>query len=222
MAQDHPNVLEALRTGSIDVRKARTILDGVSHLDSETATSVVEAIVVAAPGMTTGQLQHRIQGLAIDADSESARRQYHEALTYRRVVSHQNPVGTANLSGLDLAPNKVAAITGRIHKMALRLKAAGDPRTMDQLRADIYTDLLLGKRALKTSKNRSGLHRKKAEGGGTITMHASMEALAGLSQKAAEIPGLGSVIADVAQQVLADHPNAEYRFKITGATERSV
>lgn len=216
LAEDHPSVLEALRSGQIDVRRARSILHGVSHLDSGTADRVVGQILPEARRLTTGQLHHRVQRLCIEADTEAVEKKYQQSLEERRLIASQNPVGTANLSGLDLAPNKVAAITGRIHKMALQLKTAGDTRSMNQLRADIYTDLLTGKRPVKPSKRHRLSNRKKTEGGGTITMHATIETLAGLSQEAAEIPGLGHVIADVARQVLADHPEAEYRHKITG------
>lgn len=212
--QRFPDVGEALSSGVIDVRRARVLVDNVGHLDSDTATTVVATALTEAPQLTTGQLRARIQKLCIEADTDQAKRRYEDRLAERKVVARINPEGTANLYGLDLAPNKVAAIRGRIQGMALRLKAGGDPRKMDQLRADIFEDLLLGKRPVKTAKKSSG-NRKKMDGGGTITMHATLETLAGLSEQTADIPGLGPVIADAARQVIEDHPNAEYRYKIT-------
>ena len=92
---------------------------------------------------------------------------------------------------------------GHIEALARRLKQAGDPRTMDQLRADIFMDLLLGKGA------------GQGAGGGVITMTADLETLADLADRAADIPGLGPLIADVARQTLEENSNAEFRYKIT-------
>lgn len=208
----YPQVWKALYQGHVDIRKARAIVDGVSHLNADTAGLVVEAVLNEAPDLTTGQLAARIQRLSVEVDPESARRKHQERLADRRITSNQNPVGTANLSGLDLAPNEVAAITGRIENEARRLKAAGDPRPIDQIRADIFTGLLPG-------RHLAGRHEK---GTGVITMTAGLETLARLSREAADLPGLGPVIADIAQQVLFEHPGAEYRYKITGPNGEKI
>lgn len=199
-----PQMFEALHEGRIDVRKAKAIIYGIAHLDIETADRVVDQILLEASGLTTGQLRARLQRLCIEADPEEAAKRYEDRLAERRVESRSNPEGTANLYGLDLPPNKVAAIQGHIEVMARQLKRSGDTRTLDQLRADIYIDQLLGRHHQKTSKT-----------GGVITMTASLETLAGLAEQAAEIPGLGPVISDIAQQVLEDHPDAELRYKIS-------
>ncbi len=201
-----PRVFQALHDGLIDIRKAKTVIYGVTHLDAGTAQVVVDEILEKAPHLTTGQIRARIQKLCIEADPEQAKKQYEERLAERRVESWSNPEGTANLHGLDLAPNKVAAIRGHLEMMVRQLKRSGDERTMDQLRADIYTDLLLGKQQAN--------HHNKG-GGGVVTMTATIETLTRLSQEAADIPGMGPVIADIAHQVLEDHPDAELRYKIT-------
>ncbi len=46
-------------------------------------------------------------------------------------------------------------------------------------------------------------------------MKVSMTTLAGLDEKAAEIPGMGPVIADVARQYADMHPRAEWQATIT-------
>jgi hypothetical protein len=63
------------------------------------------------------------------------------------MISELTTDGTANLMGLAFPPHRVAAISGQIEAIARRLKQTGDTRTMDQLRADIFLDLLLGKNA---------------------------------------------------------------------------
>ena len=57
---------------------------------------------------------------------------------------------------------------------------------MDQLRADVYLDLLLG--ADTNGK------------GGVVDIHVDLETLAGLSETPGELAGYGPVIADIARQ----------------------
>ena len=68
---------------------------------------------------------------------DRAKKRYDEAVAERRVESHSNPDGTADLCARQLPPHRVAAITERIHTLAKHLKRHGDERTIDQIRADI-------------------------------------------------------------------------------------
>ena len=198
-----PNLWKALHDGRIDLPKTRVMINRTSHLSTEAALDVVDQILPLASRLTTGQLGARIGKLCIETDPETAKKRYEQAVDKRRTGSELNPTGTANLYGIDLAPNKVAAIKGQIEARARALKLAGDPRKMDQLRADIFVDLLLGR------------HQGSRHGGGVITLTSDLETLARLAEKAADIPGLGAVIADIAEQVLIDHPDADIRYRIT-------
>jgi len=197
-----PQVWEALHSGAIDVRKARVIAQGTSHIPDETARDIADRILAPAATLTTGQLRARIQRLCVEADNDQAQKVYEQKVQERRIISELTPDGTANLMGLDLPPHRVTAISGQIDAIARQIKQAGDRRTMDQLRADVFLDVLLGK---KTGHKMSG---------GVITMTSSLETLASLADKAADLPGLGPVIADIARQVLVDHPDAELRYAV--------
>jgi hypothetical protein len=50
----------------------------------------------------------------------------------------------ATLAGYELAPHRVAAVMERLDAVAKAAKAGGDERSMDQLRADCFLDLLSG------------------------------------------------------------------------------
>jgi hypothetical protein len=196
-----PQVWEALSAGDLDVRRARTIEAGTAHLDADTARAVVAKIIEAAPRLTTGQLAARIRRCCIQADPGEAAKRYDEAVSERRTVSVANETGTANLYGLDLAPEKVAAVTNRINYLARSLKTRTEVRTMDQLRADIYLDLLLG--------------ADTAGKGGVVDIHVDLDTLAELSQTPGELGGYGPVIADIARQTTAKQKKGEWRYTIT-------
>jgi len=196
-----PQVWEALSAGDLDVRRARTIEAGTAHLEADTARLVVTELIDRAPGLTTGQLAARIRRSCIQADPEQAAKRYEDAVSERRTVSVANETGTANLLGLDLAPEKVAAVTNRINRLARSLKTKTEVRTMDQLRADVFLDLLLG--------------ADTAGKGGIVDIHVDLQTLAELSQSPGELAGYGPVIADIARQTTAKQKKGEWRYTIT-------
>ena len=205
-----PKVWALLDSGLIDVRRARTIVHGTTHLTVDTAREVVDRIIHRAPKLTTGQLAARIRRLCVETDPGEAKTRFEEALLERRVVSQASPDGTADLYGMGLPPERVAAITRFLDKTARSLKANGDPRSMDQLRADIYLDLLQGTQV--------GGGQQRA----MVDITVDLATLVGLDEKAAEIPGYGPVIADIARQVAQEQEKAEWRWAVTDHNNRVV
>ncbi|MFV1961275.1 MAG: DUF222 domain-containing protein, partial [Acidimicrobiia bacterium] len=139
-----PKVWSLLSQGRIDVRRARTIAHGISHLSEDTARNVVERIIDRAPNLTTGQLAARIRRLCIETDPEEAKTRYENAREERRVVIEATTDGTADLHAYGLPADRAAAISKKLNRLARNLKKRDGSRTMDQLRADVFTDLLCG------------------------------------------------------------------------------
>ena len=198
-----PRVWELLHAGMIDVRRAYILVDGTDHLTEETARQVVERIIEAAPKLTTGQLWARIRRLSVETDPEEAKTRYQEALSERRVVSQADVEGTASLFGLKLEPHRVTAVSRRINQIARDLKHGDDPRTLDQIRADVFLDLLAG-----VDLNTAGLLA-------TVDITVDLETLTGLTDHPGELAGFGPVIADIARQVTAEQEKAEWRWAVT-------
>jgi len=203
-----PRVAQALSTGSIDQRRARTLVDTTLHLPQEAARDVVDRVIDEAPDLTTGQLRARLQRLCLEVDPDDARDRYERAVEDRRVVAEPTNAGTANLLGLDLPPDRVAAATRRINALARSLRGTGEKRTMDQLRADVLLDALLGEQ----ERGSSGGARS------VIDIHVDLGTLAGLTDHPGELAGFGPVIADIARHVVDGQPDAEWRVTITDPT----
>jgi hypothetical protein len=85
------------------------------------------------------------------------------------VTAEPSVDGTAHLTGLDLPPHKVAAVTRRINSIARSLRGDGETRSMDQLRADVYLDLLQGTK-----------HQTKARG--VVHLTVDLDTLTGLTE----------------------------------------
>ncbi len=202
LKQRLPKVHTMLQDGLIDVKRARTIDHETCHLTIGTARGVVERIAGAAPDLTTGQLRARIKKLCIQADAEEAKKRYDRAVDRRRVIGEPTVEGTAHLTGLDLPPHKVAAITRRINTIAHSLRGNGETRTMDQLRADIYLDLLQGTRyQTKTT--------------GAVHLTVDLDTLTGLTEHPGELNGFTPIISDIARQIATDQTDSEWRYTVT-------
>ncbi len=196
-----PQVAAAFVAGLIDQRRARTIVWQTTHLDDDTARAVADRVIDDAPELTTGQLIARIRKLAISVDPETALRRYDQAVAERRVVLEPTGDGTANLSAMDLPPDRAIAARRHIDRLARSLRGFDEQRSMDQLRADVYVDLLCGSAT-------SGR-------GGTVDIRVDLETLTGLSDAPGELAGYGPVIDDITRRVIADHTAGEWRYTVT-------
>ncbi len=199
-----PEVWEALAAGRIDLRRARVIVTGTSHLSEEAAREVVGRILEAATRMTAGQLGALIRKICVQNDPDDAATRYQEAVDRRRIEDEPSVEGTAHLFGLDLPPDRVAGAMRRITDLARGLKTADETRTLDQIRADVFLDLLDGKHFARSGGRR-----------GTVDIQVDLTTLARLSENPGELAGFGPVIADIARQVAENQPEAERRWTLT-------
>jgi hypothetical protein len=198
-----PKVWQALAGGDICLRRARVIFEGTSHLPEGTARQVADQIITRASWLTSGQLAGLLRRLCVQADPGEAALRYGEAVAERRIICQPSPAGTANLLALDLPPDRAAAVLARIGVLARSLKTRNEGRSMDQLRADVFLDLLEGKTNRRSSSR------------GVVDIHVDLQTLAGLSEDPGELAGFGPVIADIARQVTERQDNAEWRFTVS-------
>lgn len=199
-----PKVLVALAAGRIDWARARVLVQETSGIGNDLARRVVAEVIEDAAGLTTSQIRRRVRRLVMALEPDAARQRYEDAVEQRRVVADPNPDGTANLLGLDLPPDRVAAIKRFLTHRARKLRRAGDTRSMDQLRADLFMDHLSG------SGSGAGSTAK-----GFVELRVDIATLVGLSELPGEVGGYGPVIADLARQLALDSKDVEWRYAIT-------
>ncbi len=199
-----PQVWVALDAGWIDTPRARVIVDQTLHLEEPLARAVAEEVLGPAGSMTTGQLRARVARLAISVDPAAAKTRYEEGLEERRVSAVANPDGTANLYGLHLPADLTHATLRRINRLARAAKTKDDPRTMDQIRADVFLDILSG------GSGKDGTDRA------VVDIRVDLTTLGGVNDDPGLIPGWGPVIADVARRLVDEQPEAEHRITVSG------
>ena len=144
LLQKLPMVYAALAAGRIDFARAAVYVAELCMLDDEVARAIAAATLAKAAVWTPSQLRDRLKYRAHKADPSLVKRRHAQSVTNRRVYVGLDTEGTAQLSGLNLPPDRAAAADNWIDRLARAAKADGDTRTLDQLRADAMLDLLAG------------------------------------------------------------------------------
>jgi len=183
------------------------IIDQTSHLETDQARQVAEVALKRAGSETTGQLRARIQRLVIAVDPDSARERYKAKLRDRRVVIEATETGTATCSASTFPPARPMRSCGGSTGSPgppRPPKTAEDRRSIDQIRADIFLDLLNG-----------GEPGQSHADGAVVDIRVDLTTLARLDDNPGEIPGWGPVIADIARQVVEEQDGAQWQVTVT-------
>jgi len=157
-----PRLRRLLRSGWVDRYKLTTFIAETSHLDAVVANAVERLVLgdidpddpdesafvdvladPARPGMglpviarmTVPALRDAIRGAIDTLQAEAAERRARRFRAERRVRCEATRDGTATLTA-ELAVEAAAAVWNALTLAAKAAQAAGDPRSLDQLRAD--------------------------------------------------------------------------------------
>ncbi|MFI0355341.1 DUF222 domain-containing protein [Actinomadura sp. 9N407] len=144
LAHALPGTRTALEQGRIDLLKARVICDATDGMPDHTSTRIETALLEHAAERTTGQLRRRAKSLARRLAPDLCDELADKAGRKRRVEVWDNATGTAALALLDITADDAHAIHAKITAAASAMRTDGDPRPLDQLRADLATLLLRG------------------------------------------------------------------------------
>ncbi|MEV6971088.1 DUF222 domain-containing protein [Hamadaea sp. NPDC051192] len=194
-----PMVWSALDHGDICLARAKVFSDVLIAAPDEVARDVATRLLPIAVELTAGQLRARLHKELLTADPDAARARYDRSVAERRVCLSPNDDTTACLSGIFLPPAKAAAAFERVDALARGRKRDGDTRTLDQLRADIFCDLLAGVDCGANAIARPGV----------VELLVPLETLTGQAEAPAHLAGYGPVIADIARQVAAQQVTQE-------------
>ncbi|MEO6087959.1 MAG: DUF222 domain-containing protein [Umezawaea sp.] len=183
-----PASLAAMGRGEIDLYKVRTVHELTMNLAPDLAREVEERVLEKAAGQTGAQMRQRTRRIVQRVDPAGARDRAAEPKTLRCAGFQSEDDGMAKVYAV-VPADKAVAIALRVDKIARQSKTPDDPRTMDQRRADVVCDLLLG----KPSNVRVSLQ---------LTVPVSM--LMGLDDQPGELAGFGPIDAATARELAGD------------------
>ena len=135
---------EALRAGRIDARRARVMVERLRGVDGEVAWSVQERVLPVAGRRSVSQVRRDVDRVLAEVDGAHAVDRHRLARRTRRLTRPVGlPDGMAAMWWV-LPAVDAARVDGVLDCAARTARSAGDPRTLDQLRADGLRDLVLG------------------------------------------------------------------------------
>jgi hypothetical protein len=186
-----PQVLEAMLTGGLDERKARLFSEKTRPVkDPQVVAKIVAEVLPVAAELTHEQVADRLYYRVTKYDPDAAARRAAHARECRRVEYQVTEDGTALISGVGLPVEQAAAAIERVDAFALAARLDGDPRSLQQLRADAFLGLLAG-----TWHGPAPVHRV-----GVLELTVPLTTLMGLDQLPGELAGWGPLCADLARQ----------------------
>jgi hypothetical protein len=153
----HPQLVALVESAAISAWAGRLVLDHVAGLDQQDAEKVIAEVCARVQHrLTSGRRPYHsaevnrvARAARLRVCSESVQQARIRAFAARRVTVHPTGDGMATLIA-DLADVDAHRIHRRLTALAAGLESdaaadgSADPRTRDQLRADVLTDLLLG------------------------------------------------------------------------------
>ncbi|WP_239334637.1 HNH endonuclease signature motif containing protein [Frankia sp. CiP3] len=201
-----PATLTALAAGTLDLRRVRAVVEATGVL-SDAHTAAVEERILTRGGRGSHALFRQALRRAVLAVDPAGAAHRHAQRRRERAVRIQ-PVedGMAELWALLPAADAQAAYQ-RIDALARHAATPGDARSADERRADVLTDLLLGR-----------LHDDppvRVEVGVVIPLPT----LLGLTDAPGELVGYGPIPAGLARELAAQ---ASWRRLLTDPVDGSV
>jgi hypothetical protein len=213
-----PQVLAAMLDGRIDERKARMFSEKtVPVADPDLARKIVDEVLPEADQLTHEQIRARLAYRIFKYDPDAAARRAARAQAVRRVDYQVTEEGTAIINASGLAVAEAAAAIERVDAFALAARLDGDPRTLQQLRADALVGLLAG-----TWHGPDPVRRV-----GVLELTVPLTTLMGLTTLPGELAGWGPLCADLArrasEQILRNtDPKSQVRYTVHDEEDQVV
>jgi Domain of unknown function (DUF222) len=141
-----PRTLAGMAAGLIDEPRAGVIAMYTRSLDTDDVAFADEILAALAPTLRLDQLMGKAAALEKKLNPEAVKaRREHARRTGQRVEVHREESGNASVAGREMDTSDALAAKAHIHALALRLRRAGLPGTLDQLRLLVFTDLTAGR-----------------------------------------------------------------------------
>lgn len=222
-------VWTALAVGDLDLGRARVFFEVLSLTDDALAFSVALDFVDRATEWTTGQLRDRLKRAVLASDPDGAAARTARSVAQRRVVLAPNNESTANIFADSLPAMRAAAAYERLDAIARARHAAGDSRTLDQLRADTMLDLLEGVAVTAAPAHRRGIVEITIPWSSVVYGDSDLDVPAGSAPLPAErvsyaadpatLTGFGPVEAPTARAIVGEllgRKDIAWRYRIMG------
>ncbi|SEC05112.1 protein of unknown function [Amycolatopsis tolypomycina] len=184
-----PCMLNLMDDGQLDLYRAMKVTDATAWLSGDHVRVVDETLVDRVPGRNATQVRRAATYAAAQIDPEGAALRTERKFVERRFALHHQDSGLTHLSVNNAPTEKATAAYARVDQAARALKTPDEPRTLDQLRADVAIDLLL---------SGTGGPSARTE----VFLHIDLATYVGINQSPAALAGRGPIAAALARHLL--------------------
>jgi hypothetical protein len=144
-----PATLAGMAAGLIDEARAGVIALHTRCLSVADAALADDILAALAPTLRVDQLSRKAAALEMKLNPEAVKARREQARrTRQRVEVFREESGNAAVAGREMNTSDALASKAHIHSLALRLRRAGIPGTLDQLRLRVFADLTAGRNPL--------------------------------------------------------------------------
>lgn len=207
LVEDFPLTLHALQGGRVSVAHARVVVsEGLTIRDPQRRVDYESAVLERADAVTPGRLRRLARAAASSIAEVSFEDRHGKAREERTVTVLELDDGMSEVTAT--VPTLLAAgILDRLTQLGNAVKASNpsDPRTLDQVRADLFCDLLL------TGEPSGDPHGDQHAGLGAIRAEVSILipalTLLGQGEEPATILGKGPIDLQDALHLAAEAPS---------------
>ncbi len=142
LVHELPATLVALTDGTISYRHAQILVGQTATLEPEAIAELETRSLRFAATLTASKFDRKVREIRERLNPESITQRHAKARDDRAVEFSGDRDGMAWLNVLMSAPDAVAVYT-RLTNIAVSLQCPAEMRTLTQLRADVFRDLLL-------------------------------------------------------------------------------
>ncbi|MDQ1607888.1 MAG: hypothetical protein QOE16_620 [Microbacteriaceae bacterium] len=202
-----PDTLAALTAGEISYRHAQIMVDHTGGLDDAARVALETAALPYARNLTASEFERKIRTVRERANPETIRERHVRAAGDREVLFDPGRDGMAWLSAYLPAAEALGAYN-RLSELAASLQGPNEERTLTQLRADVFRDLLIdGQPSDSVSGNAApGITAKVFVTVPVLTL-LGRDDLLGRYEPPATLDGYGPIDPDTARELAGHAPS---------------
>jgi hypothetical protein len=194
LVHDLPQTLAVLKTGEISYRHAQAMVDQAVGLEADDCRQLERSALPFARTLTAVKFTRKLRQLREALNPESITERHRHAAEFREVRVEPGADGMAWLTA-HLPAVHALGIVDRITGIAKTLHSKDEARTLTQLRADVFCDLLID--GAPTMGGASGIRPK-------VFVTVPVLTLLGVEETPASLDGYGPIDPDTAR-LLAGH-----------------
>ncbi|MGM0928527.1 MAG: DUF222 domain-containing protein [Actinomycetota bacterium] len=137
-----PGTLQAMSCGDLDLARAKALARGSADLPTKCLEDFEAAVLPGAGDITLDSVRSRARRMRDRLQTEPLSERHRRANESRDVQLTDQDDGMAEL-WIRMSADKAHLVFDRIQSTARSLQGLGENRTLPQLRADVFSDLLL-------------------------------------------------------------------------------